>query len=849
MSLDFSQLSLPKVAKAATDPFKIFGTLPRLDGAPNDLWRGQAEALTRWNDVRESNDSLISLNTGAGKTLVGLLIAKSFTNEGLDNVLYVCPTIDLVKQTAMQARAIGIEVTTRTESDFDNDLFESGKTFCITSYAALFNGHSALRRRFFPEAIIFDDAHVAEATMRDAFTLSIDHRSHPDLFSRVASIYLSHFRGLNRENKFRESLEQQRRIPESTLVPPDVVLATFDQLSTVLRSANVAADKNLTFPYEHLKDRLGQCAVVFRAGKVDITPPFLPSLALDIFARRVRRVYLSATLHNKADIVRAFGREPDHIIEPSNDAGNGERLVVFERGLGVGEKFDASFGRRLAVRHKVLVSVPGYHKTKDWETLATPASREQFSDQLEAFRRASSGSFILVSRVDGIDLPNDTCRLMVIDGLPRGESLLEKYQFEYLHMHNFAASRVANRLVQLFGRINRGRSDYGAFLIAGHDLNVWLNKDKNVALLPDLLRNQILLGRHVQEGMNIRSLDSVDSLLQTVLLSRPRDQSWLNYYSQFLEANEISAERTDRAVQGERRNFAAAKAEALYARHMWEGNYAAAREALDAVVADVARSDEKLAGWHNLWIGACLHHEGDVDEARFYYAQARGQLGLNLIVDTGPIGVTSSPTAVATATGLIGKVSQLTNLGRESFEKQLAKLERMLEPLAGGSPAQMEEAVRTFGDSLGFIASRPDNDVGTGPDVLWIDQSAGLSLGLELKTDKAPGSEYSKSEVSQSLDHLSWLTANSQGTTPLGIVLVGPDAGVSHQANPTGQIFSVRSSLLRELRDQLLAGLRDVYRQTPTQRPQAIERTFGAGWSLRELATPLCANPLRQSNT
>jgi replicative superfamily II helicase len=108
--MDFSSLSVPKASAPPTDPFKIFAALPRVQGAPNDLWRGQGEALSRWNVDRKRSDIQIGLNTGAGKTIVGLLIAKSFVNEGLENVLYVCPTIDLVLQTAKQAMSIESQI-------------------------------------------------------------------------------------------------------------------------------------------------------------------------------------------------------------------------------------------------------------------------------------------------------------------------------------------------------------------------------------------------------------------------------------------------------------------------------------------------------------------------------------------------------------------------------------------------------------------------------------------------------------------------------------------------------------------------------------------------------------------
>jgi superfamily II DNA or RNA helicase len=138
--MDFSKLGSTKKAAAPTDPIKIFETLPSLSGTFNDLWRGQDKALNEWNTARKKNDVLVSLNTGAGKTIVGLLIAQSLVNEGLDNVLYVCSTIDLVKQTSEEASRIGMEHSTRTQKRFSNDLFETGKAFCITTYAALFNG-------------------------------------------------------------------------------------------------------------------------------------------------------------------------------------------------------------------------------------------------------------------------------------------------------------------------------------------------------------------------------------------------------------------------------------------------------------------------------------------------------------------------------------------------------------------------------------------------------------------------------------------------------------------------------------------------------------------------------------
>ena len=171
---DFGSLNRPSGAKRPTKPSEIFRSASALPETPNDLWQGQSKALEQWDAARNSKDVLISLHTGAGKSLVGLLIAQSIVNEGLSKVLYVCATNDLVHQTSKEVtRKLGFSHTTRVSSRFSNDLYETGQGFCITNYHALFNGNPVFKQDRRPSAIIFDDAHVAEKLIRDCYTLKI----------------------------------------------------------------------------------------------------------------------------------------------------------------------------------------------------------------------------------------------------------------------------------------------------------------------------------------------------------------------------------------------------------------------------------------------------------------------------------------------------------------------------------------------------------------------------------------------------------------------------------------------------------------------------------------------------
>ena len=63
------------------DPVDLFRSLRVKSTEIRDLLGGQHDALSKWHEKRSLSDVAIVLNTGAGKTLVGLLAAKSICNE------------------------------------------------------------------------------------------------------------------------------------------------------------------------------------------------------------------------------------------------------------------------------------------------------------------------------------------------------------------------------------------------------------------------------------------------------------------------------------------------------------------------------------------------------------------------------------------------------------------------------------------------------------------------------------------------------------------------------------------------------------------------------------------------
>jgi hypothetical protein len=255
MSLRKLKLNVNK-APRPFDPLDIFEGLT-LRGTIENIWDPQAEALRLWHKNRASADCVVQMNTGGGKTLVGLLIAQSLVNETQGRVLYVCSTNQLVEQTASQARKSGFTPALYYASNRDNrEAYEAGDTFCITNYAAVFNGLSV-----FPEhgvsSLVLDDAHVAEGAIRSQFTVSIP-RNH-ELFAKILNLFRPHFANTCFAPRLQDVTDN--RWGAMIYTPMFVTWKHADELRQLLLLHGVDGDTQLKFAWSHLGEHLNRCCV------------------------------------------------------------------------------------------------------------------------------------------------------------------------------------------------------------------------------------------------------------------------------------------------------------------------------------------------------------------------------------------------------------------------------------------------------------------------------------------------------------------------------------------------------------------------------------------------------------
>ena len=773
------------------DPIDIFHAASVADPNINDLWLAQGDALREWHANRDSGDLAVVLNTGAGKTLVGLLIAQSLVNETMRQVAYACSSIQLVEQTAEKARSYGLDVSTYHRGQFSNDLYTRGMAPCVTTYQALFNGKTIFRRHDIA-SVIFDDAHTAEHALRDQFSLHISREGMIDTYTEIVNLFHAYHRSIGRASSYTQLQNGQSN--RLFMVPPFEVRKNIAEIRRLLLDANLENDTETTFAWEHIRDHEDLCCLLISDSAVTLTPPTPPVSTLPYFSRGVRRVYLSATMEAPDAFAKAFGRVPEKVIAPSTTAGECERIILIPS-MSDTETTDVESAKSIIHDHKALILVPTYRRSKEWESIASPPPQANVTEAFSAFRDARAPEkLIMVARFDGIDLPGDTCRVLVIDDLPTGAGPLERFQWDSLGMQSSYRSTVASRVVQSFGRISRGMSDHGVVLLTGNRLVNWLKTPLNRSLLPPFLQKQIKIGESVSEGApNENSL----SLAANTCLSRA--VGWMDFYTRNMRADVPGGELFDTEKMS-----SVAIAESEFGVSLWNRDYEhAVRRLNDDVLNNAFEISPYTGAWLTLWLGYAMELTGDNETAHRLYGRAH-----SLNSNIPPM---SQDAIVGVGSGVpqqVLRVARQMEIRRSAEVRRPRSFDNDLRFLDGtGSPAQTEEAMRSLGQYLGLDSTRPEKEFGTGPDVLWT-LEGGLALCMELKTDKLDGSTYRKDDVGQLANHVQWCRDNTEATTIVP-VFVGPLLPASDEASPSPEVLVIELSQLHELSQKLRTALED----------------------------------------
>jgi hypothetical protein len=364
--IDFGRLAREAASSAAklVHPRDVFNALP--GRAPGyDYLRGpQDQVLEQWHERRTDRDLVIKMNTGGGKTVVGLLIARSSLNEGAGPVAYLVPDHYLAEQVRAEAGRLGIETT----SDPRSFAYSSGRAVLIDVFQRLFNGQSVFGVTGSAgrppvvqvRTVIVDDAHACLTKAEQVFRLTVPPTE--PAYKKILDL-------------FDDVLDQQSpsglldlRSARFTAVQQVPYWAWTDRQDKVLAALHPLSDREpYKFAWPLLVDVLPICRAVLTADALEVAATCLPVDTITGFQQAQRRVYLTATLADDGVLVTDFGADSEAVtrpIVPLNAGDIGDRLILIPQqthpDAGPDEIRDLVLG--LATGRNVVVIVPSRHR-------------------------------------------------------------------------------------------------------------------------------------------------------------------------------------------------------------------------------------------------------------------------------------------------------------------------------------------------------------------------------------------------------------------------------------------------------------------------------------------------------
>ena len=779
--VDFNRFRQQRTRATPINPTDIFLRLPKSPGI-DDLWNSQAEALKAWFERRNEKDIVIKMNTGGGKTLIGLLIAQSLINEHHGPVLYLSPTVQLVEQTFDLARKYGIQAVRYERGQNLDEKFLSGQNVMIATYAALFNGltrfgiSGGTKEIVKLEGLILDDAHTAFGDMRDVFTISVNKNARESLYAELTHLFRTTFDELGRQGTFDDVISgREQAVLE---VPYWSWLSKCNEVREQL--AKLAQEDDFVFSWPLLRDCFPLCHALISSWDFSITPMYPIIDMFPSFADCPRRVYMSATVADDSSIIRTFDASRDSVskpIAPTSLAGVGERMILAPELMMVSSKDLAGTVEKLAQwvskSAGVVILTPSKRAAGQWSEIAALADGGDVAKRVqELVSRASNGPFVFPNRYDGIDLPGDSCRLLVISGLPKGSNAYELYRATVFEGSSAINTTIAQRIEQGMGRATRGAGDHCVVILTGKELIAWISRSSNINLLTATTKSQLKLGMDIS-----RNIGELKELTGAITKCLKREEDWTEYHAEVVADSVVTPSVN---IQ----NLAAAECERKFFRLARDGYYEKAVGMVIKFLEDNANLDEKLKGWILQLAAhvALLSKNSDKADQLQQSAYALNRRNL-LRPRISPTYVRLSPPSKQSE----NIISQLRSYEfRRGFLAYFEEIADWLTPSASSN--QFEESLKNLGMILGFETHRPEREFTKGPDDLWIlnEKSA---MVIEAKSRKDEDNALTKEEHGQLLEAYEWFGQNYPGIKGYKVV-VHPNA-VTTAAVTAGDSFAL----------------------------------------------------------
>lgn len=816
------------VSDAPSDPEQLFLRSRTASSTPESLWPHQTEILQSWHTAHsKAADVAIELPTGAGKTLIGGFIGEYQRQINKKRVTYLCPTKQLARQCHGRLESYGIPAVlligpVNEWNQADRARYSSGEAIAVTVYSHVFNSNPALDDS---EYMILDDAHAAEGYVSKPWSIVLERKcsAYKDILTALSDAFDPLV-----VSRLQQESPADQFASDVYLASPLGVTAAAAELERILKSArDISADS--VYALRLMEGHLGRCMVYASYRQVQIRPFIPPTHSHRAYDAPQQRLYMSATLGEGGELERSFGRQRISRIPSPKEwetKGTGRRFFMFpelttdlSRAKAGASPWVSSLIKQAG---RAIVLTPDSRSAEEFEEWIGQDHKvfhaTDIEDDLSPFTNESNAVLVLTNRYDGIDLPDDDCRLVILYGLPsRGDSQ-ERFLAGALGAMDVLQERIRARIVQGAGRATRNSADFAGVVMLGDDLSSFCTrKDVLNAMRPEV-NAEVAFG--LENSLGIESSEMTENF-----------QAFLAQGEEWRDVEEELAERrseVERAYPPGTQELGTAARDEVAAYHaLWQGE-------LDRALVHVRRVIDGLTGgrapqrYAALWnyLAACwalIHSKNGGEEtlkesSKAYFLAARssgrGTMWLSRMAAPSERSLFQAPSQSdvdpldAAAARRIVEV--LPRIGKaNSFDENVT---RMRAQLLATEAAPYEEALVFLGSLLGAISSG-NNGATAAPDASWVFESLSW-LGWEAKSKAEPSGELGADDVRQAGSHLRYIAAERREAIPSQSLtfLMTPQERVhpASKAVAEDHVFLVRPQQVLELFDAVVAAWRKI---------------------------------------
>lgn len=772
----------------------------------------QADIVREYHrNAVDKSDVALQLPTGSGKTFVGLLIGEWRLRHFCEKVVYLCPTIQLAYQVSEQSNneygiKANIFVGKQTNYNQNNKAeYQNSETLAITTYSALFNTNP-----FFNNAdiIILDDAHSAENYIAKYWSLTVDRNQDPVFFEAL----LSHFKSVLSYSDFARLTNQSPDITDLSWVEkiptprfaemiPEIT-DCLDDLTKRKETLN-KNDKNLKYSWSVIRDHLIACHVYISYNQIVIRPTLPPAKTHKPFSKAKQRLYMSATLGEGGELERLSGsRDIFRLSTPDgwDKQGIGRRLFLFpEISLNEEESLNLTI-QMIKSTDRSLILSPDDKTAEEFKNNFSQQKLEhqifdirEIENSQENFVSSKKAIVVASNRYDGIDFPDDKCRLLIVKNIQKATNLQEKFLVTRLAAGILLQDRIMTRIVQALGRCTRSATDYAAVLILGDELNQYLLDQSKRKLFHPELQAEIEFG--IEQSQYV----SESNFLDYFKIFLEHSQEWNEADSDIISKRDSSRQSKLPAIDKLRQ---AVPYEVAYQYAIWNKNYEKAFSECESVL-NLLNGEEVRgyrAFWYYLagsaaWLGAKNNISSMENKARDFFnraAEAAPEVPWFLQISQQSFNDINNPEDHRRLLSVIENLeTTLLNLGlakSQNFEAEVNKILEGINSDGQENTKKFEMAHKCLGKILGYKSENHNSD--GAPDPFWI-ANDDLCIVFEDYSGASKNTAIAVKKARQAAGHPDWIKYNSQNLNlkeeaEIISVMITPCTQISVDAIPHG---------------------------------------------------------------